>query len=317
MNFRLTVRDNYAGGGCTEEDDMIAIVSGSAGPFLVNQPNGGEIWFGNTTETVTWDVANTGAAPVNCANVEILLSLNGGQDFNTVLLASTPNDGNEDISVPNTPSTDCRIMVKGAGNIFYDVSNNDFVILAGLPVSLLSFDARLVNKKDAILNWTTVSEKDNQGFEIQHAQGNSLAFETIGFVDGHGTTNQRNDYTFEMKDLTNGEHYFRLRQIDFDGKESLSPVRTLNIRRDFVLNSFPNPVRSELVVRIFQEKKSLVSLSLLSQLGQRQKLFSSRQVESGDTEWRFDMSSLPPGTYYLEALQEGQSEPERKVIVKN
>lgn len=127
MNFRLTARDNVVSGGCTDEENVVITTVAAAGPFIVTAPNGGESYSPNSTQTVTWDVAGTTAAPVSCANVTILISLDGGLTF-TTLLASTPNDGTQSVTMPNTNSTTARIMVRCADNIFYDVSNEDFAI---------------------------------------------------------------------------------------------------------------------------------------------------------------------------------------------
>lgn len=320
LNFRLTVRDNYGGAGCTDEDNVAITVSGGAGPFLVTAPNTGVTWTGFSTKTVTWNVANTDGAPVSAANVEIALSIDGGYTYPTIILASTPNDGTQTITVPNTPSTACRIKIQGVDNIFYDISNVNFTIIAGLPVELVAFDARLRNKNDALLTWTTASEKDNMGFEIQHAtnKGKGLIdFKTLDFVEGHSSTTQLNNYSFELKNLDPGEHYFRLRQIDFDGGESYSPVRSLAVRPSFSVKSYPNPLQNELTVQVFQEKASFVSISIVNQWGQKTALLSPREVASGNTEWRFNLSGLPTGTYHLECYQEGQNQVERILLVKS
>ncbi|MBK9418408.1 MAG: hypothetical protein IPN62_14295 [Flavobacteriales bacterium] len=131
FNFRVTMRDNVVGGGCNDQDDMTVTVAGSAGPFLVSQPNTNVSWPANSTQTVTWDVAATNTAPVNCANVDILLSLDGGFTYPFTLLTTTPNDGSQLVLLPNIPATTtARVMVKASGNIFYDISNVDFAITA-------------------------------------------------------------------------------------------------------------------------------------------------------------------------------------------
>ncbi len=318
MNYRVTVRDNYGGAGCTSEDNMVLTVSGAAGPFEVTQPNAPLHWTGNTTQTVTWNVAGSAGAPVNCANVKISLSIDGGWTYPTVILASTGNDGTQDITVPNTPSNTCRIKIEGVGNVFYDISNQDFFITAGLPVELLEFNARLKDKHTALLTWSTASEKDNKGFDIQQAVKNNdggLAFSPVGFVEGHGSSAQRNDYSFEAKELVSGEHYFRLRQMDFDGREEYSPVKTLVVRSDFLLKTLPNPVQNEMEVQIFQEKEDLLSISILNQWGQAQELLTLREVSKGETQWRFNLASLPAGAYFL-VIKRGQGEEERKLLVK-
>ena len=75
MNFRLTVRDNRAGGSANNSDDMIVTVNATAGPFTVNSPNTAVSFVGGSSQTITWAVAGTTANGVNCANVDILLSL--------------------------------------------------------------------------------------------------------------------------------------------------------------------------------------------------------------------------------------------------
>jgi chitodextrinase len=131
MNFRLTVRDSRAGGSANNSDDMIVTVNGTAGPFSVTAPNTAVSYVGGSSQTVTWVVGGTTANGVNCANVDILLSTDGGTTWST-LLAATPNDGTQAITIPNTPGTTNRIMVKGTNHIFFDVSNTNFTITSGV-----------------------------------------------------------------------------------------------------------------------------------------------------------------------------------------
>ena len=129
MDFRVSVRDNAVGGGCTDNSDITVSFDGNSGPFIVTYPSAtGISWAALTTETVTWDVANTDVAPVACANVDILLSTDGGLTYPTVLATNVPNDGTELISVPNVATTTARIMVVCSNGTFFDISDNDFTI---------------------------------------------------------------------------------------------------------------------------------------------------------------------------------------------
>lgn len=130
MNFRLTVRDNHVSGPANNSDDMIVTVNATAGPFSVTSPNTAVSYAGGSSQTITWAVAGTTSNGVNCANVDILLSTDGGSTW-SILLAGTPNDGTEAVTIPNTPGTTNRIMVKGTNHIFFDVSNTNFTITAG------------------------------------------------------------------------------------------------------------------------------------------------------------------------------------------
>ncbi len=129
MNFMCTVRDNRAGGGNFINDNALITISGAA--FAVTAPNTAVVWTGGTNQTVTWNVGGSGGT----ANVRILLSTDGGNSYYngtaTVVLASTPNDGSQSITVPNVGSTTCRLFVEGVSNIFYDVSNVNFTINLG------------------------------------------------------------------------------------------------------------------------------------------------------------------------------------------
>jgi hypothetical protein len=131
MTFRVTARDNRSGGGGFSTDTTTVTSRADAGPFVVTAPNTNVSWPVGSTQTVTWDVANTAAAPVSAANVRILLSTNGGTSFPTVLVASTPNDGSQTVVVPAGTTTTARIKVEAVGNVFFDVSNANFQVTPG------------------------------------------------------------------------------------------------------------------------------------------------------------------------------------------
>lgn len=127
MTFRLTARDNRVGGGGVNYASTTVRVVTTAGPFTVTQPNTALTWAGGSSQTVTWNVASTTASPVSCANVAIDLSTDGGTTFNN-LVASTPNDGTQSVTIPSTPTAQARIRVTCVGNIFFDISNANFTI---------------------------------------------------------------------------------------------------------------------------------------------------------------------------------------------
>ena len=129
LTFRCTVRDNQAEGGAAVWAEVSFEATDAAGPFRVMHPNTTDVvWeVGDYTE-VTWDVANSDAAPVNCQRVNIKLSLDGGETYPITLLEGTPNDGAEFISVPDNITTTARVRVEAADNIFFDISNRNFEI---------------------------------------------------------------------------------------------------------------------------------------------------------------------------------------------
>jgi len=138
INFKLTVRDNDASGGQTDDDQMTATVTTAAGPFTVTSQNvPGQSWIVGSTETVTWNVAGTTGNGVNEANVNILLTTDGGATFLT-LASNTPNDGSHNIIVPNVSSSSCRIMVEAANGIFFNVNSDNILIGASIDCTTYS-----------------------------------------------------------------------------------------------------------------------------------------------------------------------------------
>lgn len=125
LNFALTVRDNK---NATARDDVKISVDGNSGPFTVTSQTTTGTLLGNSTQTISWDVANTNSAPINSNEVAILLSVDGGLTYTTTIVSNTPNDGNEQIVLPNIQTNQARIMVKPVNNIFYSVNAATFSI---------------------------------------------------------------------------------------------------------------------------------------------------------------------------------------------
>lgn len=130
LNFRFTVRDNRAGGAGNNSDDAVITVNGTAGPFSVTSQNSATTYAGGSSQTVTWNEAGTTSNGVNAANVDILWSTDNGNTW-TTLLAGTPNDGSQAVTIPNSSTTTGRLMVKGSNHIFFDVNNANITVNAG------------------------------------------------------------------------------------------------------------------------------------------------------------------------------------------
>ncbi len=140
VKFRLTVRDrddvnapNRHGLGRTQSADVILHAVTTAGPFKVNTPLAGDTWYGGASSPVTWNVANTSAAPVSCASVDVLVSLDGGTTFDHVAATGIPNSGSGNVTAPivANPVSNARVMVKCSNNVFFNVSPANFTIMPG------------------------------------------------------------------------------------------------------------------------------------------------------------------------------------------
>jgi hypothetical protein len=128
LSFRATVRDNRSGGGGVAIQPSGAgaetrvTINTASGPFTVTNPTGNPLLNGGASFTLTWNVASSNVAPVNCANVDVLLSSDGGLTFPTVVLANTPNDGTQAVTIPGVSTNTARFMVRAVGNVFFNVS---------------------------------------------------------------------------------------------------------------------------------------------------------------------------------------------------
>lgn len=135
MNFRATVRDNRFTGGGVNTDDMRVSVVDTGSAFTVSAPNTAVSWDGLSQQIVSWNVANTTAAPINAAFVDIYLSADGGLTYPHLVAQRVANNGQASIFVPNVGTSQGRIMVRGNNNIFFDISDVDFTIVP-VPVIL-------------------------------------------------------------------------------------------------------------------------------------------------------------------------------------
>lgn len=130
LNFTLTARDNAGlGSGQTSADEIKVTVSANAGPFAVTSQNSdNESWTNGSQQNITWDVNNTNTLE-GSSNVNIKISTDGGLNFDTTLVANTPNDGAQTITVPaDLKGTDCRLLIEPIANIYYAVNSKSFAI---------------------------------------------------------------------------------------------------------------------------------------------------------------------------------------------
>ena len=128
LNFAVTVRDNNAEGGQVASDAVKISVVNGAGPFVVTSQNSNEVYTAGSVQDITWDVANTNAAPINAETVDILLSTDGGSNFSEVLAEDIPNTGFAQVQLPGSATTNARIMVRANTNVFFALNSSGFTI---------------------------------------------------------------------------------------------------------------------------------------------------------------------------------------------
>ncbi len=167
-----------------------------------------------------------------------------------------------------------------------------------IPVELIAFSASYTNGM-VMLKWTTATETNNQGFEIQRKSFGE--YETLGFVNGSGTTTQPQSYNFTDNNVGNGVYNYRLKQMDFDGTYSYSNVIEVDVTTplQFELSqNYPNPFNPATMINYQIAAPVNVNLIIYNTLGEEVAVLINNQfTDAGQHSVRFDGSNLASGTY--------------------
>jgi hypothetical protein len=197
LNFRVTARDNIFGGHSIDAMKIDVIDSGAG--FAVTSPNTAVSIPGGSTQTVTWDVANSTVPEINTTHVNIALTTDGGNTY-VPLATNVPNDGSESVVIPNVNSSTARIKVEAVGNIFFDISNENFSIVSTIPPQ-----AQLLN----ISSRARVQTADNiliGGFIISGTDPKQVMLRAIGpsmKVGGTPVVGRMEDPVLELRNSSN------------------------------------------------------------------------------------------------------------------
>lgn len=207
-----------------------------------------------------------------------------------------------------------------------------------LPVELTTFTG-VVNGSSVLLNWSTSSEENNYGWEIQRrsaepealegsasnisnqdpsrTSGSGLEWESIGFVAGKGTTTRQNSYSF-MAPLTHQKTSYRLRQIDLDGSFTYSQIVSIDgVPGKFDLSqNYPNPFNPETRISFSLAESGPAKLVLMDILGREVAVLKNERLEAGTHILMFNGSSLASGTYFLRLTSSGNSQVRKMVLMK-
>jgi len=208
------------------------------------------------------------------------------------------DNGNNHIWIPDTYSH--RILR-------YDV--------APLPVELTSFTVTAQNQ-NVLLNWSTASELNNNGFEVQRSLLNS-EFVTVGFVEGAGTSSLQQEYSFTDQNLSNGKYSYRLKQIDFDGTFEFSAeveVNVVSLDNYSLINNYPNPFNPSTKIGYYLKDKTVVRIVIMNALVEEIAILANGPQEQGFHEVEFNAADFSSGIYFY-SLQTSQYNETKKMIL--
>ncbi|RQO31954.1 hypothetical protein DBR32_03885 [Taibaiella sp. KBW10] len=193
------------------------------------------------------------------------------------------------------------------------VNNKNFGIATStpLPVNLLYFKAAKVNTS-VQLNWSTISERSNKGFNIERSNdGNSWS--PIGFVNTkaeNGNSNANLDYNFMDKDVEVGKSFYRLKQLDQNGNFHYSSVVLITLDKEHSVSVYPNPASDELVVAGLAES---AVINIINTLGQE---LYTRTVTPNEPQVRMNISALSNGVYYIVVIHKNKKVITRQMFIK-
>lgn len=191
--------------------------------------------------------------------------------------------------------------------------------LLPVPVELTAFTAE-ASVDGVILRWTTATELNNHGFEIEKS-ADGTEFFTIAFVPGAGTTTETKNYSYtDEVGYKGGEtFYYRLKQVDLDGRIQYSNIAEVvfDVPKDFVLHqNYPNPFNPSTTIKFAVPKTSLVNIKVYDLTGQEVSVLVNEVKEAGTYEIKFDARSLASGIYLYRMTAENFSSVRKLNILK-
>jgi parallel beta-helix repeat protein len=208
-------------------------------------------------------------------------------------------------------------------NIYHKVDNPQHGLVKFVPFSLqipvefVSFNYVLFGN-NVELNWVTATETNNSGFEVQRFyQGK---WEAIGFVVGNGTTSQISEYRFVDGNLSEGKYYYRLKQIDFDGKFKFSKQIEVDILnpKDFILyQNYPNPFNPSTTISWQSPVSGHHTIKLFDVLGREIETIVDGYYEAGKHSTLYIVhSTLPSGVYFFQLIAENFVETKKMILMR-
>lgn len=179
-------------------------------------------------------------------------------------------------------------------NCNYDVNGGSGTVL---PVQLSYFDSKLQNGK-VLIKWRTEQELNNEKFEIERSDDKT--FTVIGTIRGQGNSSLPVDYEYTDASPLQGVSFYRLKQIDIDGKSSYSTIRKVDNRIDGIQikQLFPNPANETVTIQLTTNKPVQLHARILNSSGQLL-ISESKRLQSGDQIWPINLHRLSTGVYEI------------------
>ena len=265
-------------------------------------------WFASPSGTVTVGVTYDGGT----TSTPIYSVVDPTGNVGPILVV-----GNFTTPASGAQNTQLEITFSGNSynndNIYWDNMCLEYVV----PVELTSFTGASKGA-DVELIWTTATETNNQGFEIERESAGGV-FEQVGYVPGFGTTTEPRAYSFIDSKVGSGNYTYRLKQIDFDGSFSFSQTIEVEIVAPswFGLDqNYPNPFNPSTTIRFSIPIETDVHLNVYNTLGQEVAKILNGRLKEGFHEVEFDAGSITSGIYFYRLEAEKFVDVKKMIIIK-
>ncbi len=205
----------------------------------------------------------------------------------------------------------------GGYQVFPRFYASDFLPAGTIPVELMSFEAN-VSGTSVNLNWSTATELNNSGFEIER-KSNLDEWTKISFVAGYGTTSEQKNYSFVDDNLTAGKYNYRLKQIDFDGKfeySNIIEVDIIAVEKFELSQNYPNPFNPTTAIKYNLPEAGNVKLSVYNLLGQEVKTLVNGFKNAGSYTISFDAQNLSSGVYIYKLETNNFNQSRKMTLIK-
>jgi hypothetical protein len=169
----------------------------------------------------------------------------------------------------------------------------------GTPVELSGIEARTA-EDEVIIEWSTQTETNNKGFQIDRKQNNEWT--NAAFVDGKGTTTETSNYSFRERLNKTGKYYYRLQQVDLDGTINFSRIMEVEVSgpKDFTLSqNYPNPFNPSTTIKFAVPEQSNVRLTIYNLIGEQVATLADEVIEAGYYTYTWNASQFSSGLYVL------------------
>jgi hypothetical protein len=301
------------------------------------------VWIGAYIDVFKYDMERFSAVVEILENTEDLIKLRLSSDISASgFITNDVNLYNEPLTlitevpwteVTVTQGSSVQTYTANNGEVMYEalpnvgtINRGDIFLqeAGGLPVELKSFSASIKNGS-VILRWETATEVNNYGFEVERTtpfpppyQGGGGeaggGWRKIGFVGGHGNSNSPKSYSFIDENITTGEYYYRLKQIDNDGSvEYSNEINILIPNKTELKRNYPNPFNPTTSIQYTISNRQFVSLKVYDMLGSEVATLVNEVKPAGNYEVNFEGGELTSGIYFYR-LQVGDFVETKKMV---